>query len=84
MLVIDKELDPNVVDSDCNTALLHAVKNGNKAIVEALIKDGRTKFDFTNYKLKTALMCAARSGDQLLVNLLLATSCDVNLQVTTC
>lgn len=76
----DGAFEQNATDSDGNTALLLAAKNGNLDIVEMLLQRGFS-LNQSNFKKRTALLYAAKGGHCSLVERLLSTAeCDVDAQ----
>ena len=80
--ILDNEsVDPNITDSDGNTALVLAAKGGNLEMVELLLNYG-FPVNKRNGRNRTALMYAVKRGFCSLVKRLLATeTCDVDAQV---
>ena len=78
MLVLFKK-EINQQDKKGDTALIVAVRKGDKDVVELLL-DGGADANLQNEDGNTALMTAAMKGDKNIVQLLLDNGADANLQ----
>ncbi|MBI3583277.1 MAG: ankyrin repeat domain-containing protein [Nitrospinae bacterium] len=77
--LLQKGVDINTKDTDGNTALIWASRNGQKACIQKLVEKGAT-IDEKNGIGETALIIASRSGYKDIVELLIKNAADVNLK----
>lgn len=77
--LLQKGVDINTKDTDGNTALIWASRNGQRACMQKLVERG-AKIDEKNGIGETALIVASRSGYKDIVELLIKNGADVNLK----
>ena len=76
-VLLESNADPTHVDNDGSHALIHAVKNNSKPVIELLLSAGRNNPAFQNViniqdeKSRTALHYAVISGGQSIIQMLL-------------
>ena len=69
-------LDPNVTDTDGETPLHHAARNGHLQPVQLLLEAFADKDAATKIDLRTPLLLATRGGHLNIVQLLVAAGAD--------
>lgn len=78
-LLLAKGVDPNLIDTFSETALMISSATGHTSVAKALIAQG-ANVDMRDIDGYTALTYAAYHGHKEAVKLLLSHKCDVNLQ----
>jgi ankyrin repeat protein len=77
-LFLQAGMDPNAADRHGVTALMHAARRGDLAMMEMLLKAGAMDPNAADRDGVTALMHAARRGDLAMMEMLLKAGADVN------
>ena len=70
------EADPNAQNNQGMTALIFAIRSGNRKIVERLLSIDETNINLANKEGQTPLFWAAYIGDPVIVNALLTLGAD--------
>lgn len=75
--LLNKGVDPNCLDIEQNTPLIHASRAGSTDVVEVLLDYG-ARMDATDNNGWTALMYAAQEAHPKIVKLLVSNGCQVS------
>ena len=82
-LLLHPNIDPNIIDHNDRTALMHACDRGLSEIVKVLLKDSRrlrkTRVNMADKDNKTALMIACEHGHVNVVHEIVASDKNVDI-----